>query len=102
MKSYFKLNLYLFTIIILVINVKSLMAQTIVHPGSIKKPIGFAISGPLRNNTVVSYTDFKPREIPINRKINSNIPPPKLNKPVSNASITFINETGTLMVNSKL
>ena len=66
-----KVILLVFAIILMFVNVNKLTAQTVVHPSVIKKPIAFAISGPLRNNTVVSYSDFEPREMPINRKVKS-------------------------------
>ena len=80
MKVYFKMNLFLLIIIMLLIKVNDSTAQNVVHPTSIKKPVGFAISGPLRNNPVVSYLDFPPEEIPINRKINTEILPPDYSK----------------------
>jgi hypothetical protein len=76
MKLQIRMNLFLFLIMVLVTMVNTLPAQIVVHPTSIKKPVGFAISGPLRNNPIVSYFDLEPGVVPINRKINPNIQPP--------------------------
>lgn len=76
MKSQLKIIFVIFTLIILLINVNTATAQNAVHPTSVSTPVGFAISCPLRDNTVVSYSSFQPRKIPIKREINPNIQPP--------------------------
>lgn len=76
MKPQFRMNLFLFLIIVFVSMFNTLTSQIIVHPTSIKKAVGLAISGPLRNNPIVSCYDLEAREIPLNRKINPVIQPP--------------------------
>lgn len=60
----------------ILINVYQLSAQKVVYPSVISQPVGFAISGPLRDNPVVSGSDFPAEEIFINREINPNIQAP--------------------------
>jgi len=69
-------NFNLLILILILFTAGSNVAQVIVSPTSIKQPVGFAISGPLRNNPVVSFEEFSAQEIPIRREINSNVPPP--------------------------
>lgn len=71
-----KVNLNLLILILILFTAGSNVAQVIVSPTSIKQPVGFAISGPLRNNPVVSFEEFSAQEIPIRREINSNVLPP--------------------------
>ncbi|MBU1681079.1 MAG: hypothetical protein KKD86_19850, partial [Bacteroidetes bacterium] len=81
MEQAMKTTITLLIVLISLIDMHNITAQDIiVHPSVIKKPVGFAISGPLRNNPVVSYSDFEAKEIPINRKINPNIQPPDFSK----------------------
>ncbi len=58
-------------------------AQKIVHPAISKKPIGFAISKPLRDAPVVTGFENNEQEFYMNkyedRKINPNIKPPDFN-----------------------
>lgn len=61
---------------VVLIIVCQLSAQEVVFPTLISQPAGFAVSGPLSNNPVVSYTDFPPEENFINGEINPNIQPP--------------------------
>lgn len=59
MKLYYQMKVAFFMIAIFIINFTDLTAQNIVHPTVTKKPVGFAISKPLRDNPVVSYSDYR-------------------------------------------
>ena len=58
MKDHFRINIVPFLMMAVLITFNTLPAQMVVHPTTIKKPAGFAISGPLRNNPVVSYSEL--------------------------------------------
>jgi len=76
MKRQPKIRIIVSAILMLATNVNPSQAQTAVHPTSVTGPVGFAISGPLRDNPVVSPSSFQPREIPRRREVNPDIRPP--------------------------
>ncbi len=79
MKRYF----YTFLISVFLLPLSSISQNKVVHPTVIKTPVAFEITGPLRDNPVVSSDEFANEEFYLNdhrdRKLNPDIKPPDFN-----------------------